>query len=354
MRDDIRAVDEGIIALVARRMEIAREIGRTKRRDDMDIRDAAQEERVVNKITELAERLHVPEDTAGTISRALIQGAVSVQEDDEGDALAGTDAIVVGSGKMGAWMSRFMRNRGASVAVYDPRGKLAGYENLEGLDGLAPTADIVIVASPLGTSKKDLESVLSARPTGVVLDLCSVKSHLVDALVDAVRNGFKVTSVHPMFGPSSPTPRGENVLVCSCGSHEADSVARGLFENAGARVLDVSLERHDSLIANVLGVPHITALLFGRSIMKSGSAYEDLSGVQGPSFRRLSSLARGTSSESRRVYHDIQRLNPKTPEAIGRMVTALEDLRKAALADDPSEFGRMMDEQRRYFGGGSR
>ncbi|UCE91761.1 MAG: bifunctional chorismate mutase/prephenate dehydrogenase [Methanobacteriota archaeon] len=352
LRLDIGAVDDEILRLVARRMEMAREVGRTKRKCGADIRDQIQEERVFGAAAERAAELGLAEDTALRIVRVLIEGAVEVQEGTADDPLSGSAALVVGSGRMGAWTSRFLSNRGANVSVFDTKGALDGYANVEALDGAASEADLTVVASPLGTASEDLERVFSARPSGIVFDVCSVKSHIKQLLVDAAGEGLKVTSVHPMFGPSSPTPKGENVLVCSCGSHEADRVAKELFGSAGANVSEVPLERHDQLIATVLGLPHLVSMLFGKATISSESPCERLRGLQGPSFRRLSGLARDTALESRRVYHDIQRLNPSTRATLDLMSTALEELRSAALSDDPAEFRSMMDEQKRYFGGG--
>lgn len=352
LRREIGAVDEEIIRLVAKRMEIAREVGRTKRKSGMEIRDPTQEERVVCMTAERAEQLGVREDTAVRIARALIDGAVGIQGETEDVSLRGVEVLVVGAGRMGAWISRFVSNRGANVSVFDPRGALDGYINVKSIDGIAPTAGMIIIASPLGTAKDDIRQVLSLKPSGTVFDLCSVKSHIQELLIDAAKHGLKVTSVHPMFGPRSPTPKGENLLICSCGCSEADAAVRALFERSGANVSDIPLERHDGLIATVLGLPHLSALLFGKTAMLSGSSFEELSKVQGPSFRRLCELARDTASESRRVYHDIQRLNPDARATMDSMASVLAELRAAALEDDPAKFRSAMDEQKRYFGGG--
>lgn len=352
LRLSIGEIDEEILRLVAIRMDIAREIGKTKRKCGVDIRDAAQEERVVHSTVERAAHLGVSEDTALRISRALIDCAVEVQAGSEERVLTGTKALIVGSGRMGAWTSRFLSNRGADVSVYDPRGTLQGYKNVDSLDDIVPDVDLIVIASPLGVAADDLRHVLSLRPSGVVFDVCSVKSHIRELLADAADEGLKVTSVHPMFGPSSPTPRGENVLICSCGSGEADEVARKLFEGAGARVSEVQMDRHDEFIATVLGLPHIATLLFGRVASNSGLQDEELEALQGPSFRRMSRLARDTASESRRVYHDIQKLNPHTDRTLESMMSALVELRTASLSEDSSKFREIMDEQKKYFGGG--
>ena len=157
-----------------------------------------------------------------------------------------------------------------------------------------------------------------------------------------------------MFGASAATPAGRNVLVCSCGCDEADAAARNLFESAGANVRAVSIEDHDDLIALVLGAPHLCALLFGRVISNSSQHLETLTAVGGPSFSRMAALASGISNESRRVYHDIQRLNPQSSSILDSMAVALESLRGASLEVDPAAFAKIMDDQKEYFGGGKK
>lgn len=354
LREQISSVDGEILALVGKRLEIAREIGRTKRRNHMDIRDSSREELVVRSAAVRAAGAGIDELTATAITEALIDAAVRVQGEEPGQPLTGKKALVVGAGRMGAWTARFLSNRGATVLIYDPRAELKGYPNLDSPDEAARDADFVIIASPLGTAATDAQRILSSEPSGVVFDLCSVKSHMKDMLKDGAKRGIKVTSLHPMFGAGAATPTGRNVLVCSCGSGEADRAARNLFQDAGAVVSDVSIDEHDDLIALVLGTPHLCALLFGQVIAGSPHSLDSLKPVGGPSFSKMASLVSGISNESRRVYHDIQRLNPQSPSVLDSMAAALESLRSASLEVDPTAFAKIMDDQKRYFGGGTR
>lgn len=346
-------MDSSILSLIARRMEAAKEIGLTKMKDGAEVRDASREEAVVKDFTERARALGLDERMATTIATTIIEEAVRTQLEQDVRHLQGKKVVVIGAGRMGAWTARFASNRGAAVSVHDPRGTLDGYDNLQSPEQGAGDADFVIVASPLGTAKEDLRALFSAKPSGIVFDLCSVKSYLKDFLREGVANGFKVTSVHPMFGPGAITPRGKNVLVCSCGCKEADVAARQLFENEGAIVTEVPMDDHDRLIAHVLGAPHICALVFGRAVSKSGLSSKDLATAYGPSFATLCALAKGISNESRRVYHDIQKLNPHTAEAIRSIEQALDELRNASLDEDPAGFARIMDDERDFFGGWS-
>jgi prephenate dehydrogenase/chorismate mutase len=346
-------LDGAIMALLARRMEVAKEIGLNKRKDGVGIRDASREDAVVRDAAERAKALGIREEVATSVMNAIIEEAVQAQLEHCDARLKGRRAVIIGAGRMGAWTARFLSNRGATVSIFDPRGSLEGYVNLDSIDQGSRDADIVVVASPLGTAKEDLRDLLSAGTPGVVFDLCSVKTHLKDSLLDGVSRGFKITSVHPMFGPGSVTPRGQNVIVCGCGCAEADLFAVELFESAGAAVVQIPLEDHDRVIARVLGAPHLCALLFGLTVSTTGMTPDELAAVQGPSFSTLSRLAGNISRESKRVYHDIQRLNPCTADIVTAMERALAELKEASLKDDPAGFGKVMDDERKFFGGWS-
>ncbi|UCE81283.1 MAG: bifunctional chorismate mutase/prephenate dehydrogenase [Methanobacteriota archaeon] len=335
--------------MVGRRLETAQEIGRTKRKDNLGIRDSSREELVVRSAAAKAAEAGVDRRTASAIMETLIDAAVHTQDEQAELPLDGSSALVVGAGKMGAWASRFLSNRGASVSVFDPRAELEGYPNVESPEEVAREADLIVIASPLGTADSDMKLIMSSSPSGVIFDLCSVKTHLRKTLLEAVSKGFKVTSVHPMFGPSTPTLTGRNILVCSCGCAEADESARHLFEQSGAEVVEVALDEHDELIAYILGAPHLCALLFGLVVARSSYPIEVLNPIQGPSFSKLAELADGIAGESRRVYHDIQRLNPQSASVLDSMAAIIDMLREASLGDDPAAFAEMMDEEREYF-----
>lgn len=335
-------------------MSVAREIGSTKRKRRLDIRDSAREELVVRSAIAKAQTMGVDGETATAIVEALIDGAVRVQSEEAERYLDGQKALVVGAGKTGAWIARFLSNRGAVVAVFDPRAKLEGYDNLESPTDYLGDADLIVIASPLGTAQEDMRLIMSSSPKGVIFDVCSVKTHIRDVLKEGIEQGLKLTSAHPMFGPGAATPEGRNILLCSCGCDDADRVVRDLFERAGAKVVDVALDGHDKLIAYILGGPHLCALAFGLVTMRSSFTMDRLAGVSGPSFSKLADLASSISKESRRVYHDIQRFNPETASMLDSMAMIVDELSAASSNDDPTAFAAIMDAEKEYFGRWSR
>lgn len=283
------------------------------------------------------------------LAEILISRAVRIQLTKKPKDLRGKSALVVGgSGRMGAWFCRRLSNRGARVQVWDPRGRLDGYENLSRLAPAAKSCDIVIVSSPLGACPEELREVLGAEPEGLVFDVCSVKSHIAGQLRKAAKSGINVTSVHPMFGPSAATPKGRNVIVCDCGCARANKEAKKLFSDAGANVVTMDLEKHDELMAYVLGLSHATTLMFATALAGSGRKMKDLVSVKGPSFDRMLRSSKELSQESVRVYHDIQALNPNTRRLFSDLERALCDVMKASVDRNPDQFRKIIESNKKY------
>lgn len=72
IREEIERVDGEIIALVARRMELARQTGELKRAHDLPLFDAAREAAVVRRAAELSRAAGLPEEEARSLFWMLI------------------------------------------------------------------------------------------------------------------------------------------------------------------------------------------------------------------------------------------------------------------------------------------
>lgn len=283
------------------------------------------------------------------LAELLISRSVRVQVTGRPKDLNGKKALVVGgSGRMGAWLCRRLSNRGATVQVWDPRGRIEGYENVESLKNAARTADIIVLSSPLGVCPEELDAVIDASPSGLVFDVCSVKAHISKRLRKAAKSGFKITSVHPMFGPNVATPKGRNVVICDCGNRKANEEAARLFSSAGANVIEISLEEHDRMMAYVLGLAHACTLLFAGTLSVSGTKLRDFAPVTGPSFEKLLDSAKELSKESVRVYHDIQALNPNTRRMFAQLKEVLESTKSASLDIEPAKFRKIIESSKEY------
>ena len=80
-RGDIEAIDRQLVALIAERVRVAREIGRAKRAAGMNTLDPAREAAVVRRSGELARELGLDDEVVRRIFWQLIALSRSVQSE---------------------------------------------------------------------------------------------------------------------------------------------------------------------------------------------------------------------------------------------------------------------------------
>ena len=144
--------------------------------------------------------------------------------------------------------------------------------------------DVIIVAATLQSSVTVLEQLRALRPAGLIFDVGSLKSPLRAALQGLADDGLKVTSVHPMFGPSTQLLAGRQVIFVDVGCGQATAEARALFAATMATSVDMSIDEHDKVIAVVLGLSHFTGIAFVDALAGSGVPAEALSQLASPTY----------------------------------------------------------------------
>lgn len=352
-RERIREIDRRVVDLVAERVRLAREIGAIKRREGLPIRNYTVEAEVIRQARATCEAHGLDPRVGEELAHVLIEEAVRAQEADirraSGRQLAGRALVVGGSGNMGRWFCEFLESKGYDVAVTDPRGAVEGYAYEPDVARGASAADVVLVAVPPAA----VASVLDAVPDharAVVLDISSLKSPCLDALRRAKARGLRATSLHPMWGPATRTLAGKNLVVCSVGDAEADRVARSLFEDTAARVVELPVEAHDAAMAYTLGLPHALNLVFGR-VLAGARPVAELEPLAGPTFLKQARVAAEVAGENKDLYHQIQKLNAHTPRVYAELRRAVDELEKSL--DDPEAFRAYMAACERTLGAGA-
>ena len=92
----------------------------------------------------------------------------------------------------------------------------------------------------------------------------------------------------------------------------------------------------------LLGLAHLTGMLFGVALTRSGLAPAELHECASTTFRRQSATALSVLSEDPDLYLDIQRLNPHRDEVYGAVRAALAELVETIGGDDRERFRAAM------------
>lgn len=168
-------------------------------------------------------------------------------------------------------------------------------------------ADLVIIATPVGIIVPMVKKILpSLKPGTIVTDVGSVKAPIVSGVE-------KILSLNPNPYPLSPVFIGGHPLagseksdiiyaksdlfqeaVCFLTptkktSPEAIATVRKFWQLLGAKVIFLSPELHDHLLAQSSHLPHLLAAGLINLMVKNKSKYS--SQVLGPSFRDLTRIA---------------------------------------------------------------
>jgi chorismate mutase/prephenate dehydrogenase len=352
-RAQLVQLDAELQRLVARRLQIARQIGEIKRSIGRPFRDYAVEREVLARWRNALGRWDIPPERTDELVRWLVEEALYAQEslDDAPPGVPSPSDIVVvgGSGQMGAWIRDFLRSEGHRVGIVDPRAdpqRARGYTVHADLGRAAQDADAVVVATPMRAATSVYRELYSTETEATIFDVLSIKAPLLPWIRRGIDRGFHVTSVHPLFGPGARSLSGRNLLVLDCGDPVANARAQALFAASSLAITQMPIERHDAIMADVLGLPHALALLFGQALARAGRTEAELARLASVSYRRTSEVARIVTGENPELAYDIQNLNPASAALFDRLETALRAVRAAVRDGDAAAYRRMMEEAR--------
>jgi chorismate mutase/prephenate dehydrogenase len=351
LRENLSAVDRQIVELIAERQRIVAGIGASKRSDGTATRDYAREKEVLELAREHAQALDVDPDLAEQVLSQLIRSSLASQERDRVVAEARGDGrralIIGGAGKMGGWFADFFRSQGFDTSIADPGitdgpGRFAQWTNA-GMD-----YDVVVVATPLAVSGRILAQLAVLKPHGLVFDIGSLKTPLIDGLRELHASGAQVTSLHPMYGPDTQLLSGRHLIFCDAGNPAATAAAKELFGGTMVERIDMGLDDHDRLIAYVLGLSHALNIAFFTALAESGEAAPRLARMSSTTFDSQLLVSSAVARDNPHLYFEIQHLNRFGLAPLDALLDAATRLRELVAAGDEEGFVDLMERGRDY------
>lgn len=333
LRERISQIDLELVTLAAERVELARKAGELKRDQKRPTVDYAQERIVVERARTAAEERGLRPDVAEDLMAGLIRASVTAQDADTLRLAAvgmGQRAVVMGgAGRMGRWMTEFLSSQGYATGVLDPD---ASEEENDWARSSLPDAELVVCSTPPLATARLYKSWIENPPAGVIVDISSIKTPLIDPINMLQRAGGRVASIHPMFGPSTYLLRDADVVICDTGDHGATAQVVKLFDQTTARLVHLPLSEHDRIMADLLSLAHVSAIAFALALPETEHP------VRSTTFRALESLAAAVVRESPDVYYEIQTMNPHSFVALEKLRTALNRIVREIEAQNPNGF----------------
>lgn len=188
---------------------------------------------------------------------------------------------IIGVGLIGGSLARAVRDAGQAREII---GHGRGIENLQRavalgvIDRVETTlatavrdADMVVLATPVGSMGKILREIAPyLAPAAVVTDVGSVKGAVVDTARKSLGKRFShFVPGHPIAGTEKSGVEasfaslyaGRRVVLTPLPETKDEAVARvrAMWQAAGAEVLTMTVEHHDTVLAATSHLPHLLA-----------------------------------------------------------------------------------------------
>jgi chorismate mutase/prephenate dehydrogenase len=341
LRKSLSAVDEKIVELIAKRQQVVSEIGRNKQSRGAGTRDYAREKDVLDMGRAQAEELGVDPDLAESILRQLIQSSLASQERDRVIAEAKGDGrcalVIGGAGKMGRWFADFFASQGFTTTIAD-KSVADGPGTYKNWTDAGTDYDVIAVATPLAVSGRILAQLAVLKPAGLVFDIGSLKTPLMDGLHELRDSGCQDTRLLS----------GCHLIFCDVGVPGATAAAKELFTPTMVEQIDMGLDDHDRLISYVLGLSHALNIAFFTALADSGEAAPRLARMSSTTFDSQLLVSAAVAQDNPHLYFEIQHLNKFGLGPLDALCEASRRIRDVVAEGDEEAFVDLMRRGREY------
>ncbi len=259
-------------------------------------------------------------------------------------------ATIIGTGLIGGSIGLALRAQGWHVTGTDRNEPMATRAvELGALDalGVDPDADLTFVATPVGSIPGLVREAL-ATTRGLVTDVGSVKTPML-ALMDDPR----FVGGHPMAGSELEGVDGARadlfegatwVLTPTASTDdEAFTEIRAVVSSFGADVVAIPPERHDSMVAVVSHIPHLTATTLMRLADDRAVEHRALLRLAAGGFRDMTRIAAGHPG----IWPDICAENRDAiVDELDRLIASLGEVREVVATGDRDALVGMLEQAR--------
>jgi prephenate dehydrogenase len=252
--------------------------------------------------------------------------------------------IVGGRGAMGSWFKKFFKAHGCIVNI-------AGRNTVLTPKELAKRSDILIVSVPIDAAVGTIKEIAPHVSEGCMLaDFTSLKEKTVAAMLKYSRKGVEVAGIHPMFGPTVRSVRGQAVLLVPGRGGKWFNWLKRMIKKGGGRVKELSAKDHDKLVAIVQALTHFSLISTSHALRELGVDVDESLQCSTPIYKINLALMGRVLGQDPKMYADIEMLNPHGRAAIKKYAEIVKSLQQTVEKGDATSFTREFDKTSSFLG----
>ncbi len=325
LREQIDAVDQQVMRLLARRLELVAEVGEVKGQHGLPIYAPDRERTMIAARRAEATKQGLPPDLIEDVLRRCMREAYT-HEKNLGFTRQAPDlrhiVIVGGAGRMGQLFGRMLRLSGYQVHALD-RG------DWDRAEELLQDAGMVLVSVPIQETVPVLHQLPPLPQDCLLVDLTSTKSAAVAAMLE-VHPG-PVLGLHPMFGPGVDNLAKQVVAYVPGRFPDASTWLLEQIRLWGARLHEVSAADHDRAMSLIQAQRHFATFTDGLHLMHENRSLDELLALSSPIYRLELIMIGRLFAQNPELYAEIIMASPDNLALMeryhDRFAEALEILR---------------------------
>ncbi|MFQ3175202.1 MAG: chorismate mutase/prephenate dehydrogenase [Psychromonas sp.] len=299
LRDQIDAVDQQIIDLLAERLRLVGEVGEVKAKHGLPIYVPEREAAMLAKRREEASSKGVPANLIEDILRRTMRESYA-SENDTGFKTVNPKmkriVIIGGNGLLGQRFVEMFKLSGYEVDIL-------GRANWDKAEEICSHAGLVIVGSPIDVTVSVIEQ-LSYLPDDCILaDITSVKDEPLQAML-RVHKG-PVVGLHPMFGPDITSFAKQVVVYCDGRGEEKYQWLIEQMKIWGAHLYNVDSTVHDESMTLIQALRHFTSFVYGSHLKEVDADLKQLLDLSSPIYRLELAMVGRLFAQDPALYADI-------------------------------------------------
>lgn len=345
LRDLIDGVDQQLLHLLRKRLDLVAQVGAVKHAAGVPIYAPQREASMLAKRRNEAQSMNISPQLIEDILRRLMRESY-LNEKDVGFKQVKQDlghvVIVGGQGKLGQLFNQMLVLSGYEVKSID---KNDWQEAAAIFDG----AGLVIVTVPINVTCEVIREKLTQLPDNCILaDLTSIKEEPVAAMLAA--HSGPVVGLHPMFGPDVGSLAKQVVVVCHGRHQEAYQWLLQQIEIWGARIVEAEAERHDKAMQLVQAMRHFSTFVYGVNLCKEEADIGNLLQFSSPIYRLELAMVGRLFAQDPELYADIIFAQAGSQHAISDYLDNYRDALTMLQTGNRQAFVKQFQRVAKWFG----
>jgi prephenate dehydrogenase len=259
---------------------------------------------------------------------------------------------IIGVGLIGGSLARVMKLKGLAGSITGAgrnRSTLETAIKIGVIDHMGKSsaqavedADLVVLASPVGTFKQIVREIGPHLKSGAILtDVGSVKGKIIKDIEESIAPGVHYVPAHPIAGREKSGVaesidtlfQGRRCILTPTASTDGQALeaVRDLWTAAGADVVEMDADLHDMVFAAVSHLPHVAAFAMMSAVSELNTGTEDYLQFSGAGFRDFTRIA----ASSPEMWRDICIMNrDHLVKMIDRYISSLNQFKREIIAGD--------------------